>query len=76
MGVACTFNVLHVHPVGSGSFTVTLQVNAADSTLSCTVSGTGDCSSGAAVGVNPGDRVQLSVTGATPVPFSTFLRCQ
>ena len=76
MGVACTFDVLRVHPVGSGDFTVTLQVNAVDSALSCTVFGALDCSSGATVGVNPGDRVQLSVTGATPVPFSTFLRCQ
>ncbi|MBN8478214.1 MAG: collagen-like protein [Burkholderiales bacterium] len=75
MGVACTFDVLRVHPVSSASFTVTLQVNAVDTAMSCTISGTGDCTSGTTVGVNPGDRVQLNVTGATPAPFSTFLRC-
>jgi len=75
MGFACTFNNLRVHPVGSGSFTVTLQVNAANTGLACTVSGTADCTSTTSVAVAAGDRIQFSVTG-TGIAFSTFLSCQ
>jgi hypothetical protein len=76
MGVACTFNLLRVHPVGAGSFTATLQVNAVDTPLSCTIASATDCTSAAPVVVAAGDRVQISVVGGIPVPFSTFLRCQ
>jgi len=76
MGLSCTFNNLRVHPTAAASFTVTLQVNAINSALACTVSGAADCTSSAPVAVVAGDRVQFSVTGSTPVAFSTFLSCQ
>ncbi|MBK9167991.1 MAG: hypothetical protein IPM24_11055 [Bryobacterales bacterium] len=76
MGVACTFNNLRVHPVASASFNVTLQVNGVNTGLGCTVSSAADCTSTTSVAVVPGDRIQFSVTGATPAGFSTFLLCQ
>ncbi len=76
MGVACTFNNLRVHPIAAGSFTVTLQVNAVNSALGCTVSSAADCTSTTPVAVSAGDRIQFAVTGATPTAFSTFLMCQ
>ena len=74
MGVACTFNLLQVHATAVGSFTVTLQVNGNNTAMACTV-GT-DCFSTFPGAIAAGDRVQFSVTGAVPQPFSTFLRCQ
>ena len=76
MGVACTFNLLRVHPIVSTDLTVTLMVDGANTALGCTVAGTGDCTSTNAVAVAAGSLVQLHVTGAGPATFSTFLRCQ
>ena len=69
--VAGTLKNLRVHVQtqnvpSSGSLTLTVRINGANTALTCTVTATGDCTSTASVSINDNDRLALEITNSFP----------